>query len=271
MKAIVLAAGKGTRLRPLTYGIPKPLLPIKGKPIIDWVIDNILTSNQIEKIFVAIPGTSSNDFQERALAHTHGICIDSYLKNVYGNKIETIPTPQRETAGDIKFILDEIGADDEPILVAYGDILTTINMENFIRKHQAYRKENDVFASLMLFHVPQKDIPRFGMAMTENIGGVSMITKYVEKPAQFSSNLAHAGYYVMELSDVLPMIPMHRIKMEQSVFPKLSEMRKFAGIIEEPPFWMDIGTKEAYEEANKRAHDGLIIPSTKANGPEMVS
>src|SRR3989338_43021 len=108
MKAVILAAGKGTRLRPLTYGIPKPLLPVKGRPIIDWVINNVLTCKSIEEILIAIPGATSEDLNERILAHTHGICIDSYVKNLnYGCRIRTIPTYQRETSGDLRHVLEE--------------------------------------------------------------------------------------------------------------------------------------------------------------------
>ena len=54
MKAIILAAGKGTRLRPLTYGVPKPLLPLKGKPMLDWVIRSVISGNTIDEVFVGI-------------------------------------------------------------------------------------------------------------------------------------------------------------------------------------------------------------------------
>src|SRR3989338_5147952 len=109
MKAIILAAGKGTRLRPLTYGIPKPLLPIKGKPMIDWVIRSIL-DDSIDEIIVAVSGTAGENLQDRVLSHIHGICIDSYLKNVdYGKPLRTVPTPQKETAGDLHYILEETG------------------------------------------------------------------------------------------------------------------------------------------------------------------
>ena len=80
MKAIILAAGKGTRLRPLTYGIPKPLLPVHGRPMIDWVIRSIL-EDSVDEIIVAVSGTTGEDTEERTLSHIHGISIDSYLRN----------------------------------------------------------------------------------------------------------------------------------------------------------------------------------------------
>jgi len=249
MKAVILAAGKGTRLRPLTYGIPKTLLPVNGRPIIDWVIDNILSAGDIEKIYVAIAGVTSDDFEERILAHTHGICVDSYLKNKYGPKIETIPTPQRETGGDLKFILEEKGLISGELLVAYGDNLTKINMKKFIEYHRNGRRKLNIAASLLLFRVPENNIKRFGIAEIEEKNGFYIVTNYVEKPQKSSSNLAHAGYYILELDDVFNLMPHNRIKVENSVFPNLIEKRKLLGFIDQLPFWVDIGTKEAYKKS----------------------
>ena len=90
MKTIILAAGKGTRMRPLTYGIPKPLLPVKGKPMLEWIIDSVLHKT-MDEIIVAVPGTVGDDSQERMLSHIQGICVDSYLKNIdKGIKIKNI-------------------------------------------------------------------------------------------------------------------------------------------------------------------------------------
>ena len=129
MKAIILAAGKGTRLRPLTYGIPKPLLPLKGSPMLDWIIRSVLEGNTIDEVFVGISGTSGKEFHERILSHTHGICIDSYLRSIdYGVPVRTVTTPQKETAGDILHILQEHAINDGPVLVAYGDNLTSFTI-----------------------------------------------------------------------------------------------------------------------------------------------
>lgn len=259
MKAVILAAGKGTRLRPLTYGIPKTLLPVNGRPIIDWVIDNVLSSGIVDKIYVAIPGVTSDDFEERILAHTHGICVDSYLKNKYGSKIETIPTPQRETGGDLKFILEEKGMTSGELLVAYGDNLTKINMKKFVEYHRNVRRALNVFASLLLFNVPQSDTSRFGIANVEEKKGFKLITNYVEKPKKSSSTLAHAGYYILELGDVSGLIPHEKIKIEKSLFPALIGRSKLSAFIDKLPFWVDIGTKEAYEKSQ------MLIQMTERN------
>ncbi|MBI5061136.1 MAG: nucleotidyltransferase family protein [Candidatus Aenigmarchaeota archaeon] len=274
MKAIILAAGKGTRLKPLTYGIPKPLLPVKGKPIVDWVIGNILTSKDIDEIIVAIAGFTSEEFSERVMSHTHGICIENYLKNLnYGRKIKTIPTPQRETAGDLKFVLDEIGLKSGTVIVAYGDNLTKVDMSKLLKYHEDCKKKLGISGTVLLFEVPEKDVNRFGIAKTKKVDGFDLIETFIEKPkiSEAPSRLANAGYYVLEVEDIFDMLTKERIKVEQSLFPALAKKGKLAGYVEKIPFWIDIGTLEAYEEANKLAHENLIIPPSISNNEAAIS
>jgi mannose-1-phosphate guanylyltransferase len=263
MKAVVLAAGKGTRLRPLTYGVPKPLLPIGGKPIIDWVLGNIFTHSGIDEVFVAISGTTGSDFEERILSHTHGICVDSYLKNSnYPSPVRTVPTPQRETAGDLFHVIQEMNVRDGQLLVAYGDNFTRLELPRMVEYHNLCRQRLGTAATVLLFEVPERDVGRFGIAKLRKSGGLDLIESFIEKPkpGEAPSRLANAGYYIFELSDVLPVLPKESIKVEHSVFPELARQGRLAGCIMKPPFWIDIGTLEAYEEANKMAHEGMIIP-----------
>ncbi len=264
MKAIILAAGKGTRLRPLTYGIPKPLLPVKGRPVLDWVVGNVLTCNDVDEVLVAISGTIGDDLHERILSHTHGICIDSYLKNSsYSNvNIRTVPTPQRETAGDIFHILLDNEIKSGKIIVAYGDNLTNVNLQRMSEYHDRCRERLGTSATVLLFEVPEKDVSRFGIAKVRNESGFSLIESFVEKPepSEAPSRFANAGYYIMNVEDVIGLFPRGKEKVERSVFPALASEGKLAAYITELPFWIDIGTKEAYEEANKLAHKGLVIP-----------
>lgn len=261
MKGIILAAGKGTRLYPITYGIPKPLLPVKGTPIIDWVIRNVLSCGEIDEIFVAIPGTTGEEFHDRVLSHAHGICVDSYLKNLdYGCKIKTVPTPQRETAGDLRYIFEETSQRKGTVIVAYGDNLTEINLKEALDYHRRCKTKLGTACTMVLFEVPQQDAGRFGIAEIKNAGGFSLIESFVEKPAHSESRLANAGYYFIELDEVYDMLPKERIKVEHSLFPALAREGRLAGFVSRIPFWIDIGTIEAYEEANRLAHDNLIIP-----------
>jgi len=262
VKAIILAAGKGTRLRPLTYGIPKPLLPVQGKPMIDWVIRSIL-SEDIDEIIVAVSGTSGNDMEERTLSHIHGISIDSYLKNMnYPCKVRTIPTPQRETAGDVRYILEEMNLHDGKMLVVYGDNLTQFDIKKMIDYHDHCRAVLGTSATVLLFEAPQEELHRFGIAKIKKSNGFDLVKHFVEKPplGQAPSNLANGGYYILELSDVFDLLPRESTKVENSVFPILAKNDKLAAFVTKLPYWIDISTLESYENANKMAHDGLIIP-----------
>lgn len=267
MKAIILAAGKGTRLRPLTYGIPKPLLPVQGKPMIDWVIRSVVT-DEIDEIIVAVSGTTGEDIEERSLSHIHGMSIDSYLKNVhYPCKIRTIPTPQRETAGDIRYILEELGIKDERIIVVYGDNLTQFNVKEMIDYHERCRKILNTAATVLLFEAPQNELNRFGIAKIKQSKGFDIVEDFVEKPSieKAPSRLANGGYYILELSDVYDKLPRESVKVENSLFPLLAKNDRLAGFVTKLPYWIDISTIDAYEKANRMAHDGLIIPPPMPN------
>ncbi len=238
MKAVILAAGKGTRLRPLTYGIPKPLLPVGGKPVIDYVISNIMTAKEIDTIYVAVSNWSS--------------VIKNYLDKTPRDhtKIETVHTLCWETGGDLKIVKIEKSL-NEPFVVAYGDNVTNINMNRLISLHKKLKKK----VTIALFKVPWNEVNRFGIAEMDG----HLVTHFIEKPKNKpKSNLANAGYYVLE-PDVLDHVPDEKIKLEHSVFPKLAEQREIAGVVYTPHYWLDIGTLSAYRKANKMI-EGILPP-----------
>jgi len=262
MKAIILAAGKGTRLRPLTYGIPKPLIPVNSRPMIDWVINSI-ASPEIEEVIVAVSGTSGGDMEERTLSHIHGICMDSYLKNMnYKMPVRTIPTPQRETGGDLRYILEELNIKKGKIIVVYGDNLTCFDVKKMIEYHDKCRKILGTSATVLLFEAPENELHRFGIAKIKKSNDLNLVEKFVEKPSigNAPSNLANGGYYILEVGDVFDLLPQRSVKVENSLFPELARNNKLAGYVTKLPYWIDISTIEAYEKANRMAHDGLIIP-----------
>ncbi|MFH1285247.1 MAG: nucleotidyltransferase family protein [Candidatus Micrarchaeota archaeon] len=244
MKAVILAAGKGTRLRPLTYGIPKPLLPVGGKPVIDFVIDNLLTCKEIDTIYVGV-------------SHMKEV-IESYLKHTPrdGVEIETIMTMCWETAGDLKAI--EIEKELKgTIVVAYGDNVTNIDVSDMVKHH----RKSGLPATVALFKVPKHEISRFGIADVKG----NKIVKFVEKPKleNAPSNLANAGYYILE-PEVLAQIPYKKVKIEESIFPKLASEGKLGAYVYDPDYWLDIGTIEAYRKANKMMEG--ILPPEKTKG-----
>ncbi len=260
-KMIVLAGGKGTRLQPLTFGIPKILLPIKGVPMLDWVIRSALHSD-IEEIVVGVPGTAGEDSNERMLSHIHGICIDSYLKNMdYGIKVRTVPTPRRETAGDLRYILEEIHMKKGKALVVYGDNLTQLDVGKLLEYHENCRNQLGVAGTVVLFEPPESELHRFGIAKLKNVSGFDIVESFIEKPTlqQAPSRFANAGYYVLETDEIFDILSREKMKVEHSLFPALASQNRLAGWLTKLPYWIDISTVQAYEQANKLAHEGLVI------------
>ena len=230
MKAIILAAGKGTRLRPLTYAIPKPLLPVGGRPVIEYVIDNLLACKKIDEIYVAV-------------SHWSGV-IEEYFRHTgrRGTKITIVRVLGWETGGDIKTVLEEC-PQTEPVLVCYGDNVTRIDTEKLISAH----RKGD-YATVALFPVPKGDTQRFGIGELKG----DMIVRFIEKPApgQISSNLANAGYFVLEPS-AMSGLPLRKFKLESEFFPQWASKGKLRGQVQPLKMWMDIGTIDSYRAANK--------------------
>lgn len=239
MKAVILAAGKGTRLRPLTYAIPKPLLPVGGKPVIDYVRENILTCKGVTHVFIAV-------------SHMREV-IEEYIRHTPHDHVhfETIATLGWETGGDLKAVAIEKDL-NETLVVAYGDNVTNIDLEEM----HAFHKKHGKLATVSLFKVPWEDVPRFGVAELKG----HEIKKFVEKPEKKDapSNLANAGYFILE-PEVLEMIPEKKIKIENTIFPKLAEEGELAGFLYHPKHWLDVGTMEAYRKAN-RMLEGILPP-----------
>jgi len=241
MKAIILAAGKGTRLKPLTYGIPKPLLPVGGKPVIYYVIDNLMTARtDLDQILVAVSYMKE--------------VIENYLKHAPRDHIpiETVTTLGWETGGDLHTIVVEKEISG-PVIVAYGDNVTDINIGELVKFHRKMGK----LATMALFRVPWEEVDRFGIA---EVNADSMVSSFVEKPVrkEAKSNLANAGYYILE-QPVLEALPHKKMKMEHAVFPTLAREGQLAAFIYNPSYWLDIGTIESYRKANKMM-EGILPP-----------
>ena len=242
MKGIILAAGKGTRLRPLTYGIPKPLLPVGGTPVIEYVIENFVGCDHIRELVVGV--SYAKDRIGEYLSHRkHGF-----------DKIELVTTFGWETGGDLKCILHEKDI-TERIAVAYGDNITNIDMNDMLKFH----KKEGALATVALFEVPEEDVSRFGIATVDG----NRISNFVEKPEKdVGSRLANAGYYIIE-PEAFEMLSFDKKKVEETLFPKLAKEGKLAGYVWTPKHWLDIGTYASYKKANQMTEEGLIAPLKK--------
>jgi NDP-sugar pyrophosphorylase family protein len=230
MKAVILAGGRGTRLRPLTYAIPKPLLPVGGKPVIEYVIENLKTLSELDEILVGV-------YHQRDV-------IEKYFRQMdYGVPVKTIGTLCWETGGDLKCIANELDI-SEPIIVAYGDNVTKLDAEAMLSFH----KKEGALGTVALFEVPEEEVERFGIAQVEE----NRVSRFMEKPKKNEalSNLANVGYYILE-HEALELLSYQKTKVETSLFQELSSRGELAAYKTNLPYWLDIGTLESYRKANK--------------------
>jgi NDP-sugar pyrophosphorylase family protein len=206
MKAIILAGGLGTRLRPLTDVTPKPLLPIRGTPIIEHAIIN-LRKYGIKDIILSVgymAGTIKGYFGD---GKRLGVNI-SYA-------VEEEPLG---TGGAIRFAAKGI---NEPFIVLNGDNLADFDYSEALKTH----KHNDARVTIGLY--PVEDVTRFGIAQLDG----QRIVRFIEKPSvqEAPSNLNNAGLYIMEPS-VLEILPGGPCSIEKDCFEQLCgpEGRVFA-------------------------------------------
>jgi mannose-1-phosphate guanylyltransferase len=199
MRAVVLVGGFGTRLRPLTYSVPKPMLPVGHVPIIERLVGNLVRGG-VTDVTLAL-GFKPEPFVE---AFPSGMCAGARLHYA----VEPEPL---DTAGAIRFAADSAGIDDT-FIVANGDVLTDLDVSRLVAFHRDRRAE----ATLHLIAVD--DPSAFGVVALDGEGRVE---RFVEKPAPGTepSNLVNAGTYVLEPS-VLARIPVgEKVSIERSTFP----------------------------------------------------
>lgn len=229
MRAVVLVGGFGTRLRPLTETIPKPMLPVGHVPIIERLVAN-LARGGVTEVTLAL-GFKPEPFIE---AFPDGRCDGVALRYA----VEPEPL---DTAGAIRFAAEASGIDDT-FVVANGDVLTDLDVAALVGFHRSRRAE----ATLHLIGVD--DPSSYGVVALDGEGRVE---RFVEKPAPGTapSNLVNAGTYVLEPS-VLERIPLGtKTSIERVTFPAVAAGgRLFAMATDD--YWIDTGRPDTYLAAN---------------------
>ena len=239
MKAMVLAAGKGTRLFPLTGVIPKPIAPVAGKPIIQRIFE-LLAETGVEEVHVnvhhlaeAIVGYYGG---EEALVEGMEVC--------FAREEELLGT-----AGGVKRLADRF---EETFVVVMGDALTDIDLREVVSFH----KEREALATLALMRV--SDTSQYGVV---ELDSEQNIVGFQEKPhpREASSNLANTGIYVLEPEVLDHYVPEGTFfDFAEDVFPRLLVAgERFAGY-EGDFYWSDVGTLEAYLAAQHDVFSGKV-------------
>ena len=235
MRAVVLVGGFGTRLRPLTFTTPKPMLPVGHRPIIENLV-TMLSSAGVDEVVLAL-GFKPEPFMD---AFPDGTCAGVALHYA----VEPEPL---DTGGAIRFAADHAGIDDT-FVVVNGDVLTDLDVNRLMTYHR------DTGAEATIHLTPVDDPSAYGVVDLDDDGRVR---RFVEKPAPGTapSNLINAGTYVFEPS-VLARIPTGRkVSIERETFPGLvDEGRLFA--LSTDDYWIDTGRPDTYRQANFDVLDG---------------
>ncbi|HUL72986.1 MAG TPA: NDP-sugar synthase [Vicinamibacterales bacterium] len=253
MKAILLAGGKGTRLRPLTLHTPKPIVPIFDRPFLRYQIDLLRQVPEIDEVVLSL------NYQPRRIEEVFGDGSDLGIHLRY--VVE--PTPLG-TGGAIRFAAgDRLG---EPIVVFNGDVLTAVDLPAVIRLH----RERQAKATIVL--TPVENPSAYGLVETDAHGN---ILAFLEKPSadQIRCDTINAGIYVLE-PDTLERVPRDTAySIERSYFPSLIHDRATFVAHIDRGYWIDIGTPEKYRQAHRDIMDGRLTapPFASTPGAAIVS
>jgi mannose-1-phosphate guanylyltransferase len=247
MKAMLLAAGLGTRLRPLTYELPKPMVPILGRPVMEHIL-RLMARHGFDDVIANLhyfPDLIRNRFGDGS---------DYGVRLAYELEPELLGT-----AGGVRNVRDHFGG--ETFLVISGDALTDVDLTALWEAH----KRKGGIATLALKHVD--DPSELGVVIVDEDG---RIQGFQEKPdpAEALSNLGNCGIYVFEpeIFDYFPERPFVDWALE--VFPKLLEQDVSFYGHEIADYWNDVGSLEEYRQGNFDALEGKVrvdMPAT-ANG-----
>jgi NDP-sugar pyrophosphorylase family protein len=232
VKAVVLVGGEGTRLRPLTFTTPKPLLPIANRPHLERQL-SWLAAHGVDEAILSL-GYLPDAFQEhfpgdRFVDVRHGEVALRYA-------VEDEPLG---TAGAIRYAAEGI---DERFVVCNGDVLTDLDLGAMVRFHDEHGAE----ATIALAEVD--DPSAFGVVPTTPEGRV---IAFVEKPppGRAPTNWINAGTYVLERAFLDRIPPRLNVSVERETFPRLLDQPGRLYGFRSDGYWLDIGTPEKYLQA----------------------
>jgi mannose-1-phosphate guanylyltransferase/phosphomannomutase len=236
MKAVIMAGGEGTRLRPLTSNAPKPMMPIVNQPMMEHIV-NLLKKHGFDEIVVTVA------FLANHIRTYFGDGSELGVRMVYA----TEETPLG-TAGSVRNAMDVL---TERFLVISGDVVTDIDLASIVRFHD----ERDALATIGL--TPVENPLEFGIVITREDGSIE---RFLEKPTwgQVFSDTINTGIFVLEPEIFDYIEPDRQVDFSGEVFPAvLADGKPLYGAVAEG-YWEDVGTLEAYVRAHKDVLDGRV-------------
>lgn len=235
MKAILLAGGKGTRLRPLTIHTPKPIVPIFGRPFLHYQIDLLRTVPEVDEVILSL------NYQPRRIEEVfgHGDGLGLTLNYV----VEPSPLG---TAGAVRYAGESL---DSTVIVFNGDVMTSVDLPGVLQLHRERRAK----ATIVL--TPVDNPSEYGLVETDGAGNVR---RFLEKPKpdEITCHTINAGIYILE-PDTFDRIPKDTAwSIERSFFPSLVDRGETFVAWVHGGYWIDIGTPEKYMQVHWDIMDG---------------
>jgi NDP-sugar pyrophosphorylase family protein len=246
MKAILLAGGKGTRLRPLTIHTPKPIVPIFERPFLHYQLDLLKQVAEIDQVVLSL------NYQPRRIEEIFGDGSEAGLSIRY--VVEPAPLG---TAGAVRYAGDSLR---ESVVVFNGDVLTQVDLAAVIALH----RERNAKATIVL--TPVENPTAYGLVETDASGHVQ---RFLEKPKpdQITCDTINAGIYVLE-PDTFDRIPVDTPwSIERSFFPSLIERAETFVAYVYRGYWIDIGTPDKYSQVHRDIMDGRFRAAPFADAP----
>jgi len=220
MKALILVGGFGTRLRPLTLTLPKPLVPFANEPMIMHQVKALVKAG-VTDIVLAVnyrPETMVDAMKD--------------IEETYKIKITfSVETEPLGTAGPLALARDILGKDESPFFVLNSDVICDFPFEQFLKFHRSHGKEGTILVTKV------EDPSKYGVVVNKE--NSSEIERFVEKPKDFVSNKINAGIYIFNPS-MLDRIELKPTSIEKETFPEMVKDNQLHAMTL-PGFWMDVG------------------------------
>ena len=242
MKAVILAGGKGTRVRPLTYMLPKPMVPITERPIMSFLLE-LLKKHDFNEVMMTV-GYMANTIEDHYKnGADYGMEIAYSLEGKL-EKGEIVPIALG-SAGGLKKVQDYAGFFDEPFLVICGDALIDIDLT----KAMAYHKEKNAVATVICKEVPKEEVHKYGVVVTDEN---NRVLDFQEKPRveEAKSTMVNTGIYIFN-PEVFDYIPSEgKFDIGSELLPLLVE-KGLPFYASAPNFqWIDVGSTKDFYHAN---------------------
>ena len=250
MKAVVLVGGEGTRMRPLTETMPKPLLPLLDRRSLDHVLDH-LARHGVHEVVLSSPYLEET--------------FHPFIEGRHGDPVITwiTETSALGTGGAIVNALDRLGTD--PFFALNGDILTDLDLTSM----RTFHREREAAVTIALHHV--EDARAFGLVATEADGRVR---EFREKPQDLIPGDINAGTYLLDPAALGGWTVGEPVSIERDIFPAVIQSGRPVFGFPSPAYWLDLGTPEKYLQAHfdmieGKVHDVSYAAPWVAEGAEV--